>query len=98
MFDLRWVIGIINGFTLAGVYYFIEQKVNDSPNVRALPGSFYFFIMIIIFAALLLRSLPDVNNIIEEGRALTAIVGIAYIIGTLKEASKPKSLRMSLRQ
>ena len=58
MFNLRWVIGIINGFTLAGVYYFIEQKVNDSPNVRALPGSFYFFIMIIIFAALLLASLP----------------------------------------
>jgi hypothetical protein len=95
VFHFRWILGIINGFSLAGIFYFIEQKMNDSSNVRALPGSFYFAILIIMAVSLALRSIPTVNLYIDQVQTITALIGLGYIIGCLKESTRPKSLRAS---
>ncbi len=93
---LWFLIAPINGFTLAGVYFFIEQKLFKSNNVRAMPGSFYVLIIIIVIGAIILRVNPDVDDFIENSKFALSLIGIAYIIGYVRENPKQTSLRISL--
>jgi len=97
-FYLHWwiLIAPINGFTLAGVYFFIEQKLFKSNNVRAMPGSFYLLILIIVISALILRVDPGFDDVIENSRFALSLIGLAYIIGYIREAPKQTSLRISI--
>ncbi len=87
-FDLHvwWVIAPINGFTLAGVYFFIEQKIFKSDNVRIMSGSYYTLIFLIIVVAILLRIDPETDILIDYGRLLVSSVGIAYLLGYIRES------------
>ena len=91
-----FLIAPINGFTLAGVFFFIEQKLFKSNNVRAMPGSFYVLILIIVISAIILRINPDVDDIIENSKFALSLIGLAYIIGYVREAPKQTSLRISI--
>jgi hypothetical protein len=93
---LWYLIAPINGFTLAGVYFFIEQKLFKSNNVRAMPGSFYVLILIIVISAIILRVDPDIDDVIENSKFALSLIGIAYIIGYVREAPKQISLRISI--
>ncbi|QEE15655.2 hypothetical protein DSAG12_01482 [Promethearchaeum syntrophicum] len=95
-FHFWYLIAPINGFTLAGVYFFIEQKLFKSNNVRAMPGSFYVLILIIVISAIILRITPDVDDIIENSKFALSLIGLAYIIGYIREAPKQTSLRISI--
>ncbi|TFH31423.1 MAG: hypothetical protein E4G98_00040 [Promethearchaeota archaeon] len=88
VFDLHvwWVIAPINGFTLAGVYFFIEQKIFKSENVRIMSGSYYTLIFLIIVVAILLRVDPETDKLIDYGRLLVSSVGIAYLMGYIRDA------------
>ncbi|MHA1674707.1 MAG: hypothetical protein ACTSYI_13895 [Promethearchaeota archaeon] len=88
VFDLHewWVIAPINGFTLAGVYFFIEQKIFKSDNVRIMSGSYYTLIFLIIVVAILLRVDPETDILIDYGRLLVSCVGIAYLLGYIRES------------
>ncbi len=97
-FYFHWwfLIAPINGFTLAGVYFFIEQKLFKSNNVRAMPGSFYVLILIIVISAIILRVDPGFDDVIENSRFALSLIGLAYIIGYIREAPKQTSLRISI--
>ena len=97
-FYIHWwfLIAPINGFTLAGVYFFIEQKLFKSNNVRAMPGSFYVLILIIVISAIILRVDPDIDDVIENSKFALSLIGIAYIIGYVRENPKQTSLRISI--
>lgn len=97
-FQFRWIIGVINGFSLAGVYYFIEQKMNESTNVRALPGLFYYGLAIIVTLAMVVRTTPEMDRIVELARGLIAVLGITYVLGYIHEKPKPKSYVWSIVQ
>ena len=95
-FHYWFLIAPINGFTLAGVYFFIEQKLFKSNNVRAMPGSFYVLTLIIVISAIILRINPDVDDVIENSKFALSLIGMAYIIGYVREAPKQTSLRISI--
>ena len=95
-FHYWFLIAPINGFTLAGVYFFIEQKLFKSNNVRAMPGSFYILILIIVISAIILRINPDTDDVIENSKFALSLIGMAYIIGYVREAPKQTSLRISI--
>jgi len=96
-FTFRWIIGIINGFSLAGIYYYIEQKIESATNIRALPGSFYVIIFAVIVFGLLIRGDEISNSFLESAKSLGALMGLAYIVGYLRAEMKPKSFVMSVR-
>lgn len=96
-FTFRWIIGIINGFSLAGIYYFFEQKIDTAANIRALPGSFYFIVFVVILFGLLIRADFQINSYLETAKSLGALMGLAYIVGYLRAEMKPKSFVMSVR-
>ncbi|MHA1612067.1 MAG: hypothetical protein ACTSVZ_08350 [Promethearchaeota archaeon] len=81
-----WIIAPINGFTLAGVYFFIEQKIYKSDNVRIMSGSYYTLIFLIVVVAILLRADPETDVLIDYGRLLVSCVGIAYLFGYIRDA------------
>ncbi|MHA1720347.1 MAG: hypothetical protein ACTSWX_13995 [Promethearchaeota archaeon] len=93
---LWFLIAPINGFTLAGVYFFIEQKLFKSSNMRVMPGSFYLLILIIVIGAIILRINPDIDDVVENSKFTLSIIGLAYIIGYIREAPHQKSLRISI--
>jgi hypothetical protein len=97
-FDIKswWVITTINGFTFAGVYYFIEQKMDQSDNIRALPGSFYMLLFMVVMFSIIFRVDAQNNQWLENIKLLFSLLGIAYIIGYIREAPKQKSIRIRI--
>ena len=91
-----WIIAPINGFTLAGVYFFIEQKIYKSANVGVMTGSLYMLLLIIISVAVLLRADHLIDDVIENTKLTISLLGLTYIIGYIREAPKQKSLRISI--
>lgn len=84
-----WIIAPLNGFTLAGVFFFIEQKIYKSDNVRVMSGAYYALILIIIVISIILRADPEGELFIDYGRLIVSIVGLAYLLGYLRESPKP---------
>ncbi|MHA1776715.1 MAG: hypothetical protein ACTSWC_08050 [Promethearchaeota archaeon] len=81
-----WIIAPLNGFSLAGVYYFIEQKVYKSDNVRVMSGSYYILIIILVISAILMRSDIQMETVINYSRLVVSGIGIAYLLGYLRES------------
>ena len=96
MWNQWWLISILNGISFAGAFFFIEQKIYKSNNVRAMPGSFYILIFIIISAAIVLRINPKYDFILDIIKIIVSVAGIVYIIGYIREAPKQISLRVSI--
>ena len=61
-----------------------------------MPGSFYVLIFIIVISAIILRINPDVDDVIENSKFALSLIGMAYIIGYIREAPKQTSLRISI--
>jgi hypothetical protein len=90
------IISLLNGFILAGVFYYLEQKIHKSPNVSVMPGSFYLIIILILIGALLLRETPEIDDVLENMKFTLSLIGLAYLFGYVREAPKQKSLRVSI--
>ncbi|WP_457917176.1 hypothetical protein [Candidatus Lokiarchaeum ossiferum] len=95
-FEYWWIAAPLNGLIIAGIYFFIEQKIYKSDNVGVMPGSFYMLILCIIILAILLRTDTEIDRMLENTKLIASLVGIAYIIGYIREAPKQKSLRISV--
>ena len=91
-----WLIAVLNGISFAGAFFFIEQKVYKSNNVRAMPGSFYILIFIIVSVAIVLRMNPEYDLLLDNIKIIVSVAGIVYIFGYLREAPKQDSLRLSI--
>jgi hypothetical protein len=91
-----WLISILAGIIMAGIYYFLEQKMDISSNVRAVPGMFYMVVYLVFGISILIRSGIDSDRMLENIKFVFSILGIAYIFGYIREAPKQKSLRMSI--
>lgn len=81
-----WLIAPLNGFALAGVYFFIEQKIYKSDNVRVMSGSYYTVVLVLVTGAILLRENSQLDVLINYGRLVVSVIGIAYLIGYLRES------------
>jgi hypothetical protein len=88
-----FVLDILNGFTLGGVFFFIEQKAEKSANVRALAGIYYLNIIIIFIFGILARGIPLFNNILESLKLICSLVGIANILGYMRSVNDAKELQ-----
>ncbi|MHA1746048.1 MAG: hypothetical protein ACTSWW_08605, partial [Promethearchaeota archaeon] len=96
LWDQWWLLAILNGISFAGAFFFIEQKVYKSNNVRVMPGSFYILIFIIVSVAIVLRMNPDYDLFLDNIKIIVSVAGIIYIIGYIREAPKQDSLRVSI--
>jgi MFS family permease len=82
---VHWaIIAALNGWTIAGLYYFIEQKMDLSSNVRAMPGSFYILVFIIFSLAIAFRTEPNLARYLTNLGPIVSLLGIAYIYGYLQ--------------
>ncbi len=91
-----WLITFTNGIMLAGIFYFIEQKIYESDNISVMPGSFYILLAIIFITGILLRENPEIDDILENIQFTLSLLGIGYILGYIREGPKQKSLRASI--
>jgi hypothetical protein len=82
------IIAILNGISIAGLYYFIEQKMDQSPNVRAMPGSFYILVLFLFLMSIILRHEPTADMVLEIAAPVVSILGIAYILGYVRDRPK----------
>jgi len=94
--EFWWIGATLNGLILAGIYFFIEQKIYKSANVGVMPGSFYMLILGVMILSILLRADAEMDRILENTKFIVSLIGIAYIIGYIREAPKQKSLRISI--
>ncbi len=94
--EFWWIGAPLNGLVIAGIYFFIEQKIYKSDNVGVMPGCFYMLILGVLVLAILLRSDPEMDRILENTKFVVSLIGIAYIIGYIREAPKQRSLRISI--
>ena len=86
----------MNGISFAGAFFFIEQKIYKSNNVRVMPGSFYILIFIIVSVSIVLRMNSEYDLLLDIIKIVVSVAGIVYIIGYIREAPKQESLRVSI--
>ena len=79
------IFAVCNGITLVGLYYFIEQKMDVSTNVRSMAGSFYILVFMLFLFAIVLRVEPGLSRIFDILTPLVSLLGIFYITGYVRD-------------
>ncbi len=91
-----FVLDLLNGLVLGGVFFFIEQKAEKSVNIRALAGLYYMNISAIFIFGIIVRSNPLFNDLVEKIKLFCSVFGIANIIGYMKSVNDAKKMKQMM--